>query len=161
MKQRPRRKRLERYGLAELPMGDWVVEVKPFTQRPGVYGFRIVSSDAGTGDRVIARVYECDDGDFPRESTGIPERIDPKQVWHLQRLEPRVSKAYGGTIATLKRLTVRADEQRAWVITQVMAERGNDDAVIGVLKKYGGFKDVPDPELPGLLVRRPESRKRG
>ena len=78
-------------------MGSWSPHVRPFRQSLDedgfVYGFTLVHTDAGTGDRVIARVYESDDAGYARESTGIPVRIDPKHIWHLQRLEPRVSKA--------------------------------------------------------------------
>ena len=93
---------------------------------------------------------------IPRKSTGIPTRIDPKRVWYLQRIEPRTAKAYGGTIATLRYLADQADQRRAWLITEVMAESGRDAAVIRVFKKYGDFEDVPGASLqPRLLVRRP------
>jgi hypothetical protein len=138
-------------------MGNWTAAVRPFRQSPDIYGFTVANTDAGTGDRVIARVYECHDAGYPRQSTGIPARIRAKRVWYLQRIEPRRAKAYGGTIATLRHLAARADQSRAWMIAEVMAENRDDTAVIRVLKKYGDFEDVPDASLrPRLLVRRPK-----
>lgn len=153
-----------RYARAKLPIGNWAAAERPFRQPLDeddfVYGFTVVHTDAGTGDRVVARVYEADDARYARKSTGIPTRLDQTRVWHLQRIEPRTAKAYGGTIATLRYLAARADHHGAWLITEVMAESGDDAAVIRVLKKYGGFHDVPDPSLqPRLLVRRPTSSK--
>jgi hypothetical protein len=158
----PRRNR--RYGPLKLPMGNWAPAERPFRQSLDedgfVQGFTLVHTDAGTGDRVEARVYEADNAGYARKSTGIPARVDPTRVWHLQRIEPRAARAYGGTIATLRYLAARADNHRAWLITEVMAESGDDAAVIRVLKTYGGFQDVPDPSFrPRLLVRRPTSSR--
>ena len=152
-----------RYGRAKLPIGKWAAAELPFRQSLDeegfVDGFTVVHTDAGTGDRVVARVYEADNAGYARKSTGIPTRVDRTRVWHLQRIEPRTAKAYGGTIATLRYLAARADQRRAWLITEVMAESRDDAAVIRVLKKYGGFEDVPDRSFrPRLLVRRPTRR---
>ncbi len=109
---RGRYNRRKRYGLAKLPMGNWAGAVRPFKQSKDHYGFTVVHTDAGTGDRVIARVYESHDAGYPRKSTGIPTRIDPKRVWYLQRIEPRTARVYGGTIATLRYLADQADQRR-------------------------------------------------
>ena len=62
---RGRCNRRKRYGLAKLPMGNWAGAVRPFRQSKDHYGFTVVHTDARTGDRVIATVYESDDAGYP------------------------------------------------------------------------------------------------
>jgi hypothetical protein len=146
-----------RSGREGLPEGKWTATVAPFAQSKdrAFSGFRLVHTDAVTGDRVDAWIYE-DDEQYASESTGIPSDLKPKQLWHLGRLEPRVQRARGGTKATLRYLAEQADQRGVWIMTEVMADNGDDATLIRVLKKYGDFEHVSDVDLwPRVLVRRP------
>ncbi len=74
-----------------------------------------------------------------------------KNVWVLDYLEPRLPLAKGGTVELLRWIGSAADRVDATIVTWVNTENP-PEVVAGVLRRHGGFLDLP---VPRLIMHRP------
>lgn len=98
-----------------------------------------------TGDSIEAVLYmDTAPGEY---GITVPESFfHCKNIWVLDYLEARLPLAKGGTVELLKWIGSAADRVDATIVTWVNTEN-SPDVVAGVLRKYGGFMEIPAPRL--------------
>lgn len=126
------------HGRFKLPMGAW----EPSEEWLNDKNLRLRLTDSATGDIVVANVW-LGDWQYGREFWAMPDSVDDEHLWYLQRLEPRQSRAYGGTIAALKWLGDKADSGGIWMTTEVLTHSEEHNIVVmAVLMTYGGYQSL-------------------
>ena len=148
-----------------LPIGNWETCAYEGDEKQRI--FYIQATEAETEDCVRATL-QIGHWQFGRDRwEGLSDLLRSAQVrdedwWYLHRLDPqpRRALAIGGTTAVLQMLSELADQDKAWVGTEAMADIHGSPAtrrLVSFLQKHGGFESLapPNEDEHDLLIRRP------
>lgn len=122
------------FQCSRLPCGDWSTAVQA---KCGWMKF--ISECRMTGDRATARICTDVECGYPFDGGLSPKFFSVNRVWCLDRLEPRLPLATGGTSALLREISDRADRQHAHILVHVATDFNSPKVVAGVLQRRGGF----------------------